>query len=295
MWEVRKGNRRTVLHNYRTECDPPAVLHLAGDKLACHRIATSVGVPVPPHVAFTASDLTPACRFLEDQHHPCVVKPASGTASGMGVTTGVRTRAELRSAAALASLYHDSLMIEAMAVGETCRLLYLGGRFIHAVRRRGVRVTGDGATTVVQLLHTAGLQAVARDPMAALTLAAAGLTLHSVPAAGASVLVRGVPAVPRATTELRTIYDQTVTRECAPALVNQVAKVVQAIGSGFAGVDIVATSLATQLGGSVGTLLELNTTPGIHHHYVTPDDHAHPIATRVLAHLLGIEDPLGGT
>ncbi len=290
VWEVRRAGRRTRLSNYVTECDDPVTLRVAGDKVLCLRLAADAGVPVPRHVVVGAADLEPAYRFLAEAQGPCVVKPAAATSSGLGVTTGIRTRAALRDAAALASLYDPRLLVERMVVGESCRLLYLGGVFLHAVRRRGVRVTGDGARTVGQLLGAARGR-LERDGLAAHTLAAQGLTLASVPPAGASVLVRGVPVVEDGARELRTVYDEPVTDRCASGLVEQLAAVVRAIGSEFAGVDIVSLDLEGPLRPGGGAFLEVNTTPGIHHHGVGQAGGANPVAAPVLAYLLGIPSP----
>ena len=287
IWEVRRQGRRTRVSNYVTECDDPVTLLVAGDKSLCLRLAADAGLPVPRHVVVSLADLAPAYRFLAEVGGPCVVKPAADTSSGLGVTTGIWHRAQLRDAAALASLYDTRLLVEQMVVGESCRLLYLGGRFLHAVRRRGVRVRGDGVSTITQLLGAARVQ-VERDRLATHTLAAQGLTLASVPRAGVSVLVRGVPAVSDASRELRTVFDESVTDLCAPELVEQISGVVRAIGSELAGVDIVTMDLSALLHPGGGAFLEVNTTPGIHHHSVNDAGGVNPVAVPVLAYLLGL-------
>lgn len=287
LWEVRREGRRTRVSNYVTECDDPVTLRVAGDKVLCLRLAADAGVPVPRHVVVPAADLTSAHRFLAEVGGPCVVKPAAATSSGLGVTTGIWRRAQLRDAAALASLYDTRLLVEQMVVGETCRLLYLDGRLLHAVRRRGVRVRGDGVSTIAQLLR-AGRGRMEADRLVARTLAAQGLTPASVPRQGMGVLVRGVPAVDRASSELRTVYDESVTDLCAPALAEQLAGVVRAVGTEFAGVDIVSLDLSGPLRPGSGAFLEVNTTPGIHHHAVDQAGGVNPVATPVLAYLLGL-------
>jgi cyanophycin synthetase len=287
LWEVRRAGRRTRVSNYVTECDDPVTLRVAGDKVLCLRLAAEAGVPVPRHVAVSPGDLAPAFRFLAAERGPCVVKPAAATSSGLGVTTGIWDRRRLRDAAALASLFDTRLLVEQMVVGESCRLLYLDGRFLHAVRRRGVRVTGDGVRTIAQLLEP-GRAKVARDRLALHTLAVQGMTPASVPRAGVVVVVRGVPAVSRAASELRTVYDESVTDLCAPALAEQLAGVVRGVGSEFAGVDIVCLDLSGPLRPGGGAFLEINTTPGIHHHSVDQADGANPVAEPVLAYLLGL-------
>ena len=285
VWEVRSGARSIRLSNHITPCDDHATRVLAGDKPYCYGLARALGVPVADHVVFDVADLAAAHRFFEAHDPPFVLKPARDTASGMGISTGLLTWPMVVRGIALASLYGRNLLLERMVAGESCRLLYLDGVLIHAVRRRGVRVLGDGARNLGALLEASGLGALTRDDNTRFTLAAAGRVLTDVPAQGEDVLVRGLPATIVERRELRTVYDEDVTALCAPALASELAAVVRALGSEFAGIDIITNDLGRPLRESGGTFLEINTTPGIHHHYITPRT-AEPVAKLVLAHLL---------
>lgn len=285
IWEVRRGDRRVRIANHATPCDDPATRQLAGDKPWCHDLARRVGIPVPDYIVVGGSDLEPARAFFDVRKGPLVVKPARDTSSGLGVTTMVDRWSRLVRAVALASLYGREVMIERMVAGETCRLLFLDGRMIHAVRRRGLRVEGDGRRSLAELASGA---VSLGDANARFTLAASGRAWTDVPAAGESVLIRGLPPSTRRTRELRTVYDETVTASCSPDLVSELLPLLGALGTEFAGIDIITNDLGKPLRASGGTFLEINTTPGIHHHYITPDDFAvNPVANQVLAYLLG--------
>ena len=287
VWEVRRGHQRTQLANYVTQCDDPVILRLAGDKAFCFELARRAGVPVPEHCVVTLDDLAAAQRFHREVNVPVVVKPVSGSSSGLGVTTGIRSSAALTSALALASLYDERILIERMIPGESYRLLFLGGQLIHAVRRRGIRLTGDGRFTVRELLQASGNASLAGDPVVRQTLHVQHVTLETVPQAGREVLVRGVPETPNSTRELRTVYDESVIHQCSPALAREAAAVVCGLGSELAGVDLITTDPTVSLRASGGAFIEINTTPGIHHHYVTQGDMvATPVAATVLEYLL---------
>jgi cyanophycin synthetase len=60
---------------------------------------------------------------------------------------------------------------------------------------------------------------------------------------------------------------------------------VRDIGSRFAGVDILTNDPSVPLAKSRGVFLELNTTPGIHHHYIAPEGGSPPVAVAVLRHI----------
>lgn len=287
IWEIRRGPRRTRIASYVVPADDPVTLRLAGNKRFCYDLAGRQGVPVPEHVACRLSGLDAGHALLTRRGPPLVVKPAVNSSSGIGVTTLVATPAQLERAAALASLFSDELIVEAMVPAESCRLLFLDGQLLHAVRRRGVRVTGDGRTSLGALMDRHGVRAWRTDPLIRETLAAQRLAPTGVPGAGREIVVRCLPAAEAGTEELRTVYDESITGLVHPALREQLAAVVRALGSRFAGVDVLTNDPAAPLRESGGVFLEINTTPGIHHHYTTPEDRrTHPVAVQVLEYLL---------
>jgi phosphosulfolactate synthase len=292
LWEVRLGGRRTRISGYVVQADDPVTLRLAGDKALCLKFATEAGVPVPVHHRFSLDTLDEALSIVDRGPGPWVVKPVRGSSSGLGVTTGIAAPREVEPAAVRASLQCPDLLLERMVPGESCRLLYLDGELIHAVRRRGVRLTADGRLSVREMARAAGLARMLGDPILPDTLAAQGLTEADVPPAGTSVLLRGVPLVPHPRRELRTVYDETITHLVHPATAATLSEVVRRVGSRFAGVDVVTADPSRSLAGAGGAFIEINTTPGIHHHYHTDDEQrTHPVAVRLLRRLLGADVP----
>jgi cyanophycin synthetase len=285
IWEVRVGRRSTRIFNYVVGIDDAVTLRVAGDKLFCHRVAQEVGVPVPEYLAFALAEVGRAQAYLRDHPGAYVVKPAYGSASGLGITTHVRTARQLKQAALLASLFGDRLLLERMVPGESYRLLFLDGRLLHAARRTGERVAGDGLSTVRELVERAGVGPV--DPAMADLLETQRLEAESVPESGRAVLVRAVPRSVRRTRELRTVYDASVTGLFDKDTIRSLEALVRRLGSRFAGIDLVTSDPTVPLEESGGAFLELNTTPGIHHHYHTEEEwRSHPVAVQVLRHLL---------
>ena len=286
VWEIRRDERRIRIANHVVPIDDPVTLRLAGDKAYCYQRAAALGLPVTEHLAFRLHQVDRAWAFMQSRGGAFVVKPASGTSSGMGISTGVRTRRHLHGAAALASLYGDELLIEAMVPAESCRLLYLDGTLIHAVRRRGVRVVGDGRASIEALLRHRGLARLVADPATATTLAAQGLSLSTCLGMGVTRVVRYLPENEPFMQEQRTVYNEVITSRISPELARGVGAMVRDLGSRFAGVDVLTNDPGTPLRTSGGVFLEINTTPAIHHHYIGPAQEAHPVAVQVLRYLL---------
>ncbi|MEX2284985.1 MAG: hypothetical protein WEE89_21035 [Gemmatimonadota bacterium] len=289
IWEVRLGERTTRVSNYVVAADDPVTLRVAGDKVLCHTLAAKAGAKVPEHLAFTLDLLDDVRARVAGDAGPWVIKPASGSHSALGVTTGITRAAQVEAAAMLASLESPRLMLEKMIAGESCRFLYLDGGLISAVRRRGTRITCDGKNTIAALARQQGLLDLLDDALCRLTLRAQRLEKTSVPPKGREVILTGTPREGLGQREFRTIYDEPITHLVHPAVAESMGTVVRAIGSRFAGVDVITVDPSLPLELANGGFLELNTTPGIHHHYHTEEDRrTHPVAVAVLESLLGL-------
>jgi len=283
-WEIRRGAQRTRIANYMVQIDDPVILRLAGNKPYCCAVASRLGIPVAPHRSFRLGEIDAAWSFMVARGGAFVVKPASGSGGAIGVTMHVRTRRKLENAAALASLYSGELMVESMLPAESCRLLYLDGKLIHAVRRRGLRVVGDGRSSIRELLARDGFERLHSDKATLDTLKVQRLSLASRIAAKREVVARYLPPAEQLTEELRTVYNESITALVCPQLAQALARVVGEVGSRLAGVDVLTNDPSVPLAESGGVFLELNTTPGLHHHYVDPQQPT--VAARVLRYLL---------
>jgi cyanophycin synthetase len=282
-WQIERDGRRTRVLNYLTEFDNPAALGLAGNKPLIHRLLARDGIPVPDHLVFTLREIERAQDFLARHPAGTVVKPVNGSA-GLGVTTHVETRADLRRAAVLASLYSDGILIEAMIPGECYRLLVLEGRMIHAVCRRGARLKGDGVSTVSQLARRMSVNGTAReerslrnDRNVRYTLGWQGLSLESVVENGREFLLKTIPDERDSLVELRTVYTASATDQIGEALRESAERAAALLGSDFVGVDVITPNPMLPLQEAGGAINELNTTPALHHHY-EPSTDRHPAA-----------------
>jgi cyanophycin synthetase len=247
------------------------------------------GLPVPRHVVFTLRTLSKASEFLA-QIGEGVIKPASGTGGGSGVTTGIRTPWQLAWAATLAAQYDGEMLLQEQIAGNNYRLLYLDGVLLDAVQRCPPSVIGDGRSTIRQLVTYANEARLRRgaalrqvvmtiDSDMRHTLARQGLSLSAVPASGAVVPVKTVINQNFGADNL------TVTDQISPSIVADGARAAQVIGVRFAGIDIITRDHAVPLAASGGVILEVNTNPGFHCHYHKADG-SYPMAVRVLERLL---------
>jgi D-alanine-D-alanine ligase-like ATP-grasp enzyme len=288
--EIRRDGLATRVRQNCTAIDDPITLAVALNKTLVYRLLAEEGLPVPRHLAFTLRTLPRAAAFLEALGADCVVKPANGTGGGQGVTTGIRTRRQLARAATRAAQDSSEILIEEQMAGDNFRLLYLDGVLLDAVQRRPPCVTGDGRSSIRQLVEQANAARLSRGSTVSQvlltvdldmrhTLARRGLSLVAVPPAGEVVPVKTVVNQNFAADNV------TIADRLCPSLIADGARAARCVGVRLAGIDVIASDPSLPLAESGGVILEVNTTPGFHYHY-HKNDGSFPVAVRVLEQLL---------
>jgi D-alanine-D-alanine ligase-like ATP-grasp enzyme len=293
IWDIELNGRRTRIRNDIMEFDNPVTLEIAGRKPLIYKLLQAGGLRVPPHVVFHYDRLDKANAFLKQYPAGCVIKPANGTSSGQGVTTHIVSPQEVRRASILASLYCKELLIEPMIAGECYRLLVLDGRVIHAVCRRGYRLKGDGLSTVSALirqenekLSEKGLPIVDIDRDCLFTLSYQDLSLDATPEKDVEFIVKSVNDATRKYIEVRTVYNAAVTDDICSALVENAIAAAKILRSRFVGVDFITVDASQPLEKTGGVINEVNTTPGLHHHYDIRSEKYPAVARDILRALL---------
>ena len=288
--ELTLNGKRTRVVDNVSALDDPVTLGVMHDKPLTHDILAAEGVRTPEHASFTLKNMAPAVKFMQDSPRDCVVKPASGTGGGRGVTTGIKRRSDLARAAAAAAVYCDELLIEEQLDGENYRLLYLDGELVDAFVRRPPGVIGDGRSTVSQLVHAAnddrlkqgfGVSQVliAVDLDMKRTLAKQGLSLSAVPEAGKGVTLKTV------INENSGADNSTATQLLCESIIDDGRRAVRALGTRFAGIDLITTNPGIPMAESGGAFIEVNGTPNLYYHY-NKSDSSFPIAVHLLKRLM---------
>lgn len=288
---IRDGSRARVSRQ-AVGLDDDDALRLAMDKAQVHRLLIEAQATVPEHLEFGFDDQAPALSFMDRIDGPCVVKPAADTAGGHGVTAGIVRPSDLRRACVYAAQQSDRLLIERQAVGAVYRLLFLDGELLDVVRSVPDRLTGDGSSTIAELMRienrrrvaaggAAGLAVIGIDLDLVLTLESAGLSLSSVPADGESVAIRSI------TNASGISQCETYRGELAESVLAEARTAIGAVGLTLAGVDVITADPTRPLDEVGGAINEVNGNPGLHHHYLVADpERATPVAIPILERVL---------
>lgn len=139
-----------LLHSTMPEYTSGSGKIICDQKLVATTLATLYDIPVPTTEDYSGMD---AAREFLARHGDIVVKPADG-AHGNGITVSV-TAEGLQAAVdlALVAAGAGGVLLQKRVTGSDLRVLVIGGRFAAASRRVPASVTGDGTSTVRQLIE----------------------------------------------------------------------------------------------------------------------------------------------
>jgi cyanophycin synthetase len=285
---------QTLVWYHTVMLDFGVTLQLSLDKVAGHHLLSEAGIPTARFFEIDAFDPGQGAELLESNpDRSFVVKPARSTSGGEGVTCGVRTLDEFERARIWAWRWDTRLLVEEQGRGQEYRFLFLDGRLIDILRRDPPQVTGDGSSTVADLIRhenqrradsggQAGLTVLTIDLDCFLALRRAGLSLRSVPLAGQTVAVKSA-ANQSGASQNHTVRPEEVSVE----LIADAAAAARVMDLRFAGVDLMTPDPSRSLSATDGVVIEVNGTPGLHYHYLVSDpDGAIPVAVPLLEALL---------
>lgn len=206
VYQFGYGSRSRRLDSSFTDETPQIAARLARNKNLTARALVIAGIPVPEHRIVT--DPEGARKAADQLGYPVVVKPADQD-GGIGVFAGLASPEELEKAFSAARRSSSQLLVERHIDGCDYRLTVFQGKLIWAIERVPGGVTGDGSSTVSQLLDRlngdprrgegphAPLKRIDLDDEARAMLAKAGRDSDSVPGLGEFVRLRRTANVAR--------------------------------------------------------------------------------------------------
>jgi len=175
------------------------------------------------------------------------------------------------------------VMVEQFARGQHHRLLVVGNQLVAAARGHWETVTGDGISTIEQLVHalnkdprrgeayTDPLGVLKLDAAAKIELAKQGLQSESVPEAQREVLVRR-------TGDLTT----DCTEEVHPLTAQQAVLAARTVGLDIAGLDVLAEDISAPLMAQRGAVVEVNAGPSLGPHVIPLFGKPRPVGKAIL-------------
>jgi cyanophycin synthetase len=281
------GARQRRIWTAETDQTAAIAQSIASDKDLTKSLLHACGVPVPEgRIVNSPQD---AWEAAEDIGLPVAVKPADAN-HGRGVSLDLMTQAHVEAAYAVARAESRVVIVERYIPGHEHRLLVVGGRLVAAARGDLVSITGDGHSTIIELidsqLNTDPRRGLTEDfplnvilideePAIRLELARQGFNPESIPAAGQKVLVQRNGNVAIDVTD--TVHPE------VSAMATLAARIV---GLDVAGVDLVTEDITRPLDQQGGAIVEVNAGPGLLMHLKPAQGEPRPVGRAIVDHLI---------
>ncbi len=242
---------------------------IADDKDWTKQILGDAGIPVPAgRVCHTWEEAVLAAEAIG---YPVVTKPLVGN-HGRGVSTDMTDEAELRVGYEAALARHETVVVERFIRGDDYRLLVIDGKLVAAARRRPAHVTGDGRSTLKQLIdsensdprrgigHENLLTQIDIDRQTERLIAQAGLSLDSTIPEGEVVWLKPTANISTGGTATD------VTDDVHPEVKYAAERIGRLIGLDIIGIDLLAETLTRPLDEQSAGVVEVNAGPGFRMH-----------------------------
>ncbi|MFC5461852.1 cyanophycin synthetase [Massilia niabensis] len=260
---------------------------IASDKDLTKNLLASCGVPVPEGTLVRSAQA--AWEEAQDIGLPVVVKPVDGN-HGRGVTLNLMTEAEVITAYAIAAEAGDSsaVLVERFVPGNEHRLLVVGKQVVAVARGESLWVTGDGHSSVTELVasqintdprrgeteeHPLG-RVNPQDSEILLDLKRQGLTPDSVPQAGQKVLI-----------QVNGNVSDDVTDLIHPEVAHAASLAARVVGLDIAGIDLVCDDISRPLAEQRGAIIEVNSSPGLLAHIKPASGQPREVGAAIVDHL----------
>ncbi|WP_242918277.1 cyanophycin synthetase [Pontibacter liquoris] len=244
-------------------------VEIAGDKKATKDILEEAGIPVPKGTTvYSQEELKQAVSWLG---FPLVVKPLDGN-HGKGATINITNLKEAQRGFTEARKFSAGVMVEQFIEGYDFRLLVIQGKFVAAAKRTPAMVTGDGFSTIKQLIdrenkdprrgigHEKVLTKITLDKHTQNILKSQNLTSKSVLPAGHILYLKSTANISTGGTATD------VTDLVDPYNILMAERIAGLIGLDICGIDVMTTDIAIPLNETRGAVLEVNAAPGFRMH-----------------------------
>jgi cyanophycin synthetase len=296
LFQLGWGGKQKRLQATITGATNNIAVGIASDKQLTKTLLDQAGCPVPAgETVTTLAQAQRVARSLSKSGGTVTIKPLDAN-QGKGVTTSCSTPDEVERAFEFARKYGRHVIVEEFLRGRDYRVLVTGRKIAAASWRRPPHVTGDGVSTVRQLVeienrnpargdgHTNILTKIPLDEIAAQVLAKQGHDFDSVPPEGVSVDLRGNANLSTGGTaeDVTDLLPQETREICIRAA--------RTIGLDVAGIDIVCQDISESLHEQRGGIIEVNAAPGIRMHQYPSRGTSRDAGAAIVEALFGDDD-----
>lgn len=291
-YQIYRGSHSTYINEGNVMLDSHVTLRMAGNKPFIFKLLKENNYPVNHFQTYDIHHLSKALQFVQDTNIIGVIKPAESGAGGKGITTGITSWDLLKRASYWATCFSDKLMIEKQIDGHSYRLLYLNGEFLDAIVRKPPKVIGDSKKTIKKLIEEENQRRLSSDSIISLSPITIDLELTNYLNLN-RISINDIPAKDEVVSLKRVVNqnsyqeNESVKETVHDSIVEMGAKISKLLNVQLAGIDIISDDLSAPFHRNNLVINEVNTTPGLHHHYlIYQKEKITPVAQSILKFLL---------
>ena len=289
--QIGYGCRQRRIWTAETDATSAIAEGISRDKDLTKSLLAACGVPVPEGRVVSGPE--DAWEAAEEIGLPVAVKPIDAN-HARGVSLELTSREQVERAYQLALAEGSEVLVERSIPGVEHRLLVVGKQLVAASRGETAWVTGDGSSTIVELIdgqinsdprcgedESFPLEPVRleREPAVVMELQRQGYAPDSIPPAGKKVLV----------IRYGNLADE-VTDEVHPEVAAVAILAARVVGLDIAGVDIVAEDISRPLAEQRGAVVEVNAGPGLLMHLKPAKGRPRPVGQAIVDSLFPQND-----
>lgn len=285
------GARQRRIWTAETDRTSAIAEGISRDKDLTKQLLEACGIPIPE--GRIVANPEEAWEAAQEIGFPVVVKPSDGN-HARGVVLDLYTREAIEAAFPLAQRQGTHVIVERCIQGQEHRLLIVGGKLVAAARGELAYITGDGRSTVTELIDSQinsdprrgeeedfplDVIHVPENATVMLELQRQGVTPDSIPEAGRELLVQRTG-----------VMTHDITDEVHPEVAEIGALAARVVGLDIAGIDLVASDISRPLHEQGGAIVEVNAGPSLLMHLKPLVGKPRPCGKAIIDHLFGPDE-----
>jgi cyanophycin synthetase len=285
-----QGAKQQYLYASMTSTTPITAQKICADKRQTNRRLKELRLPVPAHSK--VSTVEGAKRAAADIGLPVIVKPVKGQ-KGRAISDKLRSVEDIPLAFDAAHKSGADVLVEKYYEGDDYRLLVIDGKFHSALLRKPPTITGDGVSTIEQLIKQLnsdpyrdafrGFPVLIDDEVMA-RLAREGVALQDTLEQGREIQLRLRANVSTGGTP------KDVSTLVHPEVRSMAERAARAVKLTVAGIDYLTTEIDRSPAETGGVIIEINARPGLDIHVWPHSGKSRDVGGELVKHLFPAGD-----
>lgn len=263
------GNAQRKIEASITDQTGTIAVDIACDKERTKATLRGASIPVPD--GDVIADKEELMEVIGEFGFPLAIKPHNGN-QGKGVSLNLCTVEEVLEAFEKAKSYSNEVIVEKYFEGKDFRLLVVNYQCIAAAERTPAMVTGNGFSTIRELVDIANLNPARGDHHETILtrikidkhteefLKFQDRTLQDIPRKGEIVYLKRTANLSTGGTS------EDITDYVHPEIISMAERVARTIGLDICGIDFICEDISKPLREGKGVVIEVNAAPGLRMH-----------------------------